>query len=745
MVNEQSIMLNRIKVEQWNFEKIDKDFDIYQVILDKHADKNILDIQSDIKILSTVYYSGQQCFIMTHRGKTDEVTLQYLFNKELKGGNLCAVHLVRTKMLAKRQEAFRKMFGYRGRALLQLLINSTLNSIFEEDEYNNITGRCYYWNSSWNENPKTKIELVDLTIERDMVMYPSVCTFTKEKPKEGRFPSRIVYDRLNNVIRKALSSDKEENVYYKQGIEGTHSSRPFDGTTLQSWESSRISSLAKFYRTTKKELAQYADFSFEIQDVSKQRPATLSGSDNNIINILKESGVCVVDSIQFSEKELASASEKQGILKQWITDSKTAYEAAIKQYCQEHGIAYMAGAHDFYSLNMEIIRDSKFYDINKKSMKDVYASKGKIVCQHITVPVNYKNKKGETVPSFLKKMETVYKELAIKADVRDNQIRVVDWSQYNVRRPYTFYLSQVCTSEQDAKKGMRTVRFTGMTIQSDGSFVADSFTIGNIKDPVYENSHQRTIASLFTSSNGSIEYYDRNIELVIIPDGDINDAHIIRKTNVRAMSNILEMEKDFMSARKDVELDCATIIDAIRPLQDDANPGNVEVYRNIMCAVQDRETILKSEVLPLLTPTLREGQKKTKISTKAKEMLLNATGIIFQVSRSQSEEERQGTSAYKDISVWHSPAYDMADSQDEEPPVVTNYVVGQFGKALKQSIATSPVVRQLYRKDGEQCKTEEENFILSLLQVGFVKMKNYTVLPFPAKYLREITALVSTH
>ena len=78
------------------------------------------------------------------------------------------------------------MFGYRGRALLQLLINSTLNSIFEEDEYNNITGRCYYWNPAWNENPKTKIELVDLTIERDMVMYPSVCTFTKEKPKEGR-------------------------------------------------------------------------------------------------------------------------------------------------------------------------------------------------------------------------------------------------------------------------------------------------------------------------------------------------------------------------------------------------------------------------------------------------------------------------------------------------------------------------------------------------------------------------------
>lgn len=733
-------MLNRIKVEQWNFERIDKDFDIYQVILDRHADKNVLDIQSDIKILSTVYYSGQQCFIMTHRGKTDEVALQYLFNKELKGGNLCAVHLVRTKMLAKRQEAFRKMFGYRGRALLQLLINSTLNSVFEEDEYNNITGRCYYWNPLWNENSKTRIELVDLTIERDMVMYPSVCTFTKEKPKEGRFPSRIVYDRLNNVIRKAISSDKVEDIYYKQGIDGTHSTRPFDGTTLQYWELSRISCLAKFYRNTKKELAQYVDFAFEIQEVSKQRAETLSDSYDNIVHILKESGICLVDSIQFSEKELTSASEKQGILKQWIKDSKTAYEAAILQYCQEHGIAYMTGTHDLYSLNIEAIRDSKFYDINKKELKDVYASKGRVVCQHITVPVNYKNKKGEAFKSFLSKMETVYKELAIKADIRDNQIRVVDWSLYNVRRPYTFYISQICTTEQDAKKGMRTVCFTGMTIQPNGSFATETFTIENIKNPIYENSYQRTISNLFTSHNGSDGYYDRNIELAIIPDGDIDNAHIIRKTNVRAMSNILEMEKDFMSERRDVELNCATIIDAIRPLQDDGNPGNVEVYRNIMCAVKDRETILKSEVLPLLTPPLREGQKKTTISTKAKEMISNATGVIFRVSRRKSEEERLGTSVYKDISVWHSLAYDMADSQDEEPPVVTNYVVGQYD-GLNQSIATSPVVRQLYRKDGEQCLPEDENFIISLMQVGFVKMRNYTVLPFPAKYLREISVL----
>ncbi len=734
-------MLNRIKVSKWDFDGIDKDFDIYQVVLDKHSNKNILDTSSDIKVLSTVYYSGQQCFVMTHKGQTDEAALQYIYNKELKGGKSCAVHQVRTKMLSKRPEAFRRMFGYRGRALLQLLINSTLNAVFPEDEYNNITGRCYYWNPLWNENPKSKIELIDLTIERDMVMYPTVCTFTKDKPQDGQFPTRIVYDRLNNVIRKALSSDNKENIYYKQGIEGTHSTRPYDGTTIQYWERSRLSCLARFYRLTKKEIQQYVEFSFEFQDIEKIRPEEISANEDRVVSILKENSISIFDNVVFSDKESLLSQEQSNPLSLWIEDSRKAYKQEIKRFCQDNGIIVSEDPQDLYALRLEIIREATFYEINSKELKDVYSTSGNVVCQHLTVPVNYTDKKGEVMKSFQSKMATIYKELAIKADIREQSIRVVDWTQYHTTQNYTFFISSVCSTEKEKKQGIRAVRFTGMTIKHDGTFETENFKVGNIRSPQIADERQRAIMNLFFSSTSNTDYYDRNIELAIIQGNDLDRAYIIRRTNIRAMSNIEEMEKDFLSEKKDIELNCAIIADSITPLQFDSNSRNIEVYNNIMAAIRGRETILKSEILPLLTPPLKEGQKKPTISTKAKEMITNATGVIFKVSRRKSDEARLGTSAYKDISVWESPEYDKDDSENRpEPPMVTNYTVGQY-EGLNQSIATSPVVRQISCKNGSSCQKEKVNFILKLMQVGFVKSKNYTVLPFPAKYLREIQSL----
>ena len=99
-------------------------------------------------------------------------------------------------------------------------------------------------------------------------------------------------------------------------------------------------------------------------------------------------------------------------------------------------------------------------------------------------------------------------------------------------------------------------------------------------------------------------------------------------------------------------------------------------------------------------------------------------------------EKILGTSIYRHIHLWEAKAYDQVDGQDE-PPSVYNYIVGQFDKP-NQSIATSPVVRQISRADGEAPVLNEIMPLIKMMQVGFVRMKNYTVLPFPAKYLREL-------
>ena len=726
-----NVLLNQITVSQWKYEAIEKDFDIYQIVLDSPASRNILNTRDiKVRILSTVYYTGQQSFVLTRKGATDEMTLQFILNKT--GEGKCTVRRIPLKMLSRRMRELRKLFGYRCRALLQLLINSTLNGVFPEDEYQNITGRCYYYNRDWNDEPDRKIELIDLTLEKDMVMYPSVVTFTKTKPGAVRYVEKVVYDSGSMSIRKALKDDPETVVYYRQGIDGTHGTRAYDGTTLSYWEKSRMSCVARFFRTVRHELTPYVQFDFTAIGTKEISAHDLTLGDAGIASVLRENGICLVDSTVYSQKE---QEDKKKAIVQWTEESRKAYHDAFSSFCKDNGIPFKAGTKDLYNANIEIVRTEKFYDINK-DMKDPYIPEKDIVCQHVTVPVSFKTSKGEVSKAFTETVRTVLKEVVIKADLRDGRIRLVDWSRYDMRRPLSFYCARSCATDKDRKSGLRPVLFVGMTVSPDGSFTTERFIIANIKSPEFQEEHQRAIVRLFLRQNFGSSYFDRNVELAVWSDNDISSAYIIRRTNVRAMSNILEMERSFMEEKEDALLDTDAIMKAIEGLQD-GNATHEEVYDKIINGIRNKEQILKSELIPLLYPTKPEAKKRVTICTKAKEAIANATGVVLKVGRRAEDGERLGTDVYRHIHLWESLEYDEEDDQEEKPAKVYCYVVGQYDTP-NQSISTSPVMRQVLRADCAQPSEEVVMKLLEMMQVGFVKMKNYTVLPFPAKYLREI-------
>ena len=726
-----NVLLNQITVSQWKYEAIEKDFDIYQIVLDSPASRNILNTRDiKVRILSTVYYTGQQSFVLTRKGATDEMTLQFILNKT--GEGKCTVRRIPLKMLSRRMRELRKLFGYRCRALLQLLINSTLNGVFPEDEYQNITGRCYYYNRDWNDEPDRKIELIDLTLEKDMVMYPSVVTFTKTKPGAVRYVEKVVYDSGSMSIRKALKDDPETVVYYRQGIDGTHGTRAYDGTTLSYWEKSRMSCVARFFRTVRHELTPYVQFDFTAIGTKEISAHDLTLGDAGIASVLRENGICLVDSTVYSQKE---QEDKKKAIVQWTEESRKAYHDAFSSFCKDNGIPFKAGTKDLYNANIEIVRTEKFYDINK-DMKDPYIPEKDIVCQHVSVPVSFKTSKGEVSKAFTETVRTVLKEVVIKADLRDGRIRLVDWSRYDMRRPLSFYCARSCATDKDRKSGLRPVLFVGMTVSPDGSFTTERFIIANIKSPEFQEEHQRAIVRLFLRQNFGSSYFDRNVELAVWSDNDISSAYIIRRTNVRAMSNILEMERSFMEEKEDALLDTDAIMKAIEGLQD-GNATHEEVYDKIINGIRNKEQILKSELIPLLYPTKPEAKKRVTICTKAKEAIANATGVVLKVGRRAEDSERLGTDVYRHIHLWESLEYDEEDDQEEKPAKVYCYVVGQYDTP-NQSISTSPVMRQVLRADCAQPSEEVVMKLLEMMQVGFVKMKNYTVLPFPAKYLREI-------
>lgn len=65
-----------------------------------------------------------------------------------------------------------------------------------------------------------------------------------------------------------------------------------------------------------------------------------------------------------------------------------------------------------------------------------------------------------------------------------------------------------------------------------------------------------------------------------------------------------------------------------------------------------------------------------------------------------------------------------------------SYFVGS-STALSETIARGFVIRQISRCSGGQIDEEFAETVMSLMIVDFVRLGQWSVIPFPAKYLRE--------
>ena len=720
------MITNQIITSNWNYSLIDERFDIFRLSYDDTFNQNILDIQDDkVKFVSTFYLSGRTAYCMTKKKAVSEMDIRtaILMNFNNLESNLLHVGRIPLQMLSRMGERnILQAFDYKRPALLQLLINSTLNNpVFEEDAYNNITGRCYFYNRLWNDNPDEKIELVDFTMDNKMTLYPTVATFIKEKPVKPSY--KLVYDTSRNVIRKATRDDDESVTYYRKGIDGTHATRHAVGTTLQDWETSRLACLANFYTAIKEELVEYVSLAFDQFDTENLTVKSLDIGDDAIADIHRTNGINVIDHISFSKKEKDKTTALDRKRVQWIDDCKHKVKDAIRQYCKANDIAFCLSAdRDIYRSNLCLVRDKDFYEINK-DLDDRHIVDENCICQHVTVPF--------TTGGFQEMISVVLKELVIKSDLMEKRIRLTDWGKFGFETEMNFFIAKYSKNEDN----VTSVQIAGMTIRPDGSFTTRQFLVpdaDNYESFIFsQDDHQ--IIDCFRSEANNKKYFDRYIEMALWPGDDIFDAYIIKRTKIRAISDIEEMKRCFDEEKDDTVYDADVILDAIKDFQCCGNPRHEEVYENISDYLMDKGTVSKRDLLPLLKPSPKEDKKATKIDSIVKEAISEATQTILRVSRTAESEKNMGIDAYKHIHLW----LHEEDKGERWSKMTFNYTVGMVDKP-KQRIANSPIVRQIYCKEGDDPDRAFVDKIISLLQVGFVKFKNYTVLPFPAKYLREM-------
>lgn len=722
------MIINQINTSNWDYQLIDEKFDIFKLSAE-NFNRNILDIQDEkLKFVSTFYMYGDKAFCMTVKNTfTNETIKDCILEKfpELNSDQL-KVEKIQLLMLSLFGEhRILKAFDYKKQALLQLLINSTLNNpVFEEDAYNNITGKCYFYNKLWNDCPNEKIELVDFTLDNKMTLYPTVATFIKEKPKKPAY--QIVYDNTRNIVRKAMPGDKEETIYYRKGIYGTHAVRHAIGTTLKEWETSRMACLATFYATIKEELNEYVTIDFKKIETENIKVQSLDVGYDVINEVHRSNGITMVNHIAFSQKEKERANVFAAKTVKWINECRNNLIIAFKNYCKSNNIIFkISSTRDIYRSNLCLVRDKDFYK-NNETMEDLHFADKNCICQHITLPFS----KG----GFDEMVNVVLKEMVVKSDLMERKIRLADWSSFGFDKIMNFYISK---TTRDKDNEITSLNIVGMTIQMDGSFTTSQYYIPNIEefDSQQYNNDDQNIIDCFRSDGSEGKYFDRDIEMAIWSENNVLDAYIIKRTNIRAISNIEEMKRNFDDEKADTTYDTDTILDAIKEFQYCGNSRHEEVAKNIYTALMEKETITKKELIPLLYPTKKEGQKTNPIDTIVKEAISNATGSILRVSRTNENETKMGLDVYKHIHLW----YNVEEEYTNWEIPTYCYTVGMVDKP-KQKIANSPVVRKILRKNGFYPDREFVDKIITMLQVGFVKFKNYTVLPFPAKYLRELMA-----
>jgi len=103
--------------------------------------------------------------------------------------------------------------------------------------------------------------------------------------------------------------------------------------------------------------------------------------------------------------------------------------------------------------------------------------------------------------------------------------------------------------------------------------------------------------------------------------------------------------------------------------------------------------------------------------------------------RSKGKEEEFGLKPLLGSWWFRTPEY-----RSDDPSAVKRNTVSYFvgsSAALSETVSRGFVIRQISRCSGEPVDEEFAAKVMSLMIVDFVRLGQWTVRPFPAKYLRE--------
>ena len=695
------MLTNRINVT-YNMENINADFDVFRV---EKANKdyykyNILDSAVyEFKAAAVQWTFGATALVLFRKGEVTEQQFKESIMKENEDVKIQKIDLFDSEQCSN-------CFYFENRLLAQLLINSMRTPKHEAFMYNNLTGKLFYHDPSWKHKDKLTgkvnfIRFLEIVIDPGMYLNLEHKTFKRyDRESNGLY----VIDSKTGEFRKKLKTDTNVITYKEGSLPHNHFRVDnFDITDITHFRKSKMGVMEQFLRDVNDNLSKYISI-----DIVEREDAQQFDISN-----LEKKGI--------SELEYGEMLQKKGVVIVDENDSEISkdivaklQEELEKYYHVKAAVGNLSG--DAY--NIRIIHDGEYYAENE--MHDPHSDnlKGYIV-QHITEEAeHFTNIKGSS-PDIKK----IVQELIIKGDVRERMISIFDWKRLDSGKDWTFVLRKKIKTKFGEnvehmnfgnKKAFNYYNYYRLKIDGNGKMEFDAFCDSNQS----ETEEWNKICYAYDFVEDKHHGVQNHVEGLMY--SNIDNIHAILLTREKTLPNISALMDTLIETDAKERVSKEILLKAINDFETEyiAAGEIISEWKNKLSV--ETEMITKKSIKKILN-------MKSGTASKFNRFLHQKYGIWI------DGELRKGEFEYLyQIGNLLNIKYDYNENDYLDGRAFV-YYVGAKGNNKKTKYPNACCMRKVISL-GETLEYEEA---LPLMTVEFVRNSQFTVLPFPFKYLRE--------
>jgi len=712
-----------------NWKNINDDFDIFLIKLvpdeglsenekNKYIGAHIVDVlDSKFSALSVLYLYGNRMFCLYQKGavKGCELKDKIEQQKQIK------VEVSLIKNINDNSFNSNKETCIYINELIQLLCNMVAN-YDSEQRYHNLSGRLYYLTSNSVERYKktNKVKQIityeiqingfkrlsnELKININLATFTPLSNFNyvtdKRKKEEILSKPKYIIDE-NGIFRRKTKTDQlmDDNIFIKKTNNSRNVSPFLEFGNINDFMNSKMGVLYQFKNDCKEYLSPY--FSFEFKMIEKTKK-TKKNSENLIYKKEKDyfkkfndRGLLIINKISDFDP-LSKELERLLIEKLVGFGVKNVMKANI---C------------DSNKYNISIIHEPKFYEIN--DIEDEYENN--LFTQHIMFERCIKSKKDEKKHVVLSDSEVkklIY-ELMIKYDLQQERLSLCKWDAKSTLH-YAF-----AKWEDDDETDEEKLHFPVLSIspaaEINYQYLTDENdelykTLSNAVDYHLDKYIRRTdLNGIITDGKNTVLFVDNNI--FTIPNLDEIHSILNRYSKTKQLSSceLIEMLFEFGN-------DNEVYKEEINVLIENINSSNKKYYTYEEITNGSKK---ENAVVPLISLS-RKIAKDFVLFAKEKYRL-----IINPMLKNEHNEEVLNSSLTQ-IQTYRNEL----DCLDER----LFYFVGYKKGVSNYSVPTSVHIRSIVPIN-RGCEWIED--LNNQLNVDFVRISGFTVIPYPFKYLREV-------